>query len=231
MCVTSFFRTMNISIDYISRKFCEYNLQMFAGELPPIEIRISPARSFVGKLRYQKRRKIIGGWSYSDFQLIISNRFELPERIIEDTIIHEMIHYHIMYRGLKDTSSHGVIFKEIMTRINNKFNRHISISVRLPEETLKKDMKRRNNLLCVSRFNDGRVGITVAAQTRFLYLWKHLPLIPNVVSCTWYISENPFFNKFPRSITVKIYRITQSELDANLTDAQPLERYGNTWTM
>lgn len=220
---------MNISIDYIKRKVSEYNSQMFDGKLPPIETRISSAKTFVGKLRYIKKRKITGGWSYRNFQIVISNRFELPERVIEDTIIHEMIHYHIMYHGIRDTSSHGAVFKEIMARINKEFNRHVSISVRLPEEVLKKDMKRRSNLLCVSHFKDGRVGITVAAQTRLPYLWEQLPLTPNVVSCTWFISDNPFFNKFPRSITIKIYRITQAELNENLTDAQPLEKHGNIW--
>ncbi len=213
---------MKVSIEYIEQKVREFNAQMFGGELPPLPIRISLARTFLGKLRYEKKRKLLGGWSYKNFQLIICNRFDLPERIIEDTIIHEMIHYYIMYRRLKDTSSHGVIFREMMKRINEQFNRNISVTVRLTDDIIQKDTRKRMHILCVSHFNDGKVGITHSSRTRFQYLKEMLPKIPSVTNCTWYITDDPFFNRYPRSLTPKIYRITQSELDEHLHNAKPL---------
>ncbi len=213
---------MKVSIEYIEQKVREFNAQMFGGELPPLQIRLSSARTFLGKLRYEKKRKLLGGWSYKNFQLIISNRFDLPERVIEDTIIHEMIHHYIMYRRLKDTSSHGVIFREMMKQINEQYNRNISVTVRLTDDIVRKDTKKRIHLLCVSHFSDGRVGITLSSRTRLQYLCQALPKIPGITNCTWYITDNPFFNRYPRSLTPKIYRITQSELDENLHDAQPI---------
>ena len=35
---------------------------------------------------------------------------KLTTEQIDDVLIHEMIHYSIAYTGLKDTSSHGIVF-------------------------------------------------------------------------------------------------------------------------
>lgn len=219
---------MKISVEYVERKVAEYNSLMFGGHLPPLPIRLSSARTFMGRLYYIKQRKLTGGWAYSDYKLIISTRFDLPEEIVEDTIIHELIHYHIMYNGLRDTSSHGPVFRDIMARINEKFHRHVTISVRLSEEVRQTDTRLRIHLVCISQMRNGGVGITVAARTRLLDLWDLLPQRLDVTRCTWYISNNAFFNRFPRSITPQIYRITQEEVTMNLADARPLVRHGNT---
>lgn len=214
---------MKPDIEYVEQKFAEYNTQMFGGKLPPLPIRLSSARTFMGKLSYTKKRALFRGWTYNNFQLIISTRFNVSEQIIEDTIIHEMIHYYIMYHKLRDTSSHGTIFRDMMAHINSQYHRNVTISIRLPEDAKSSDTKRRLHLICISKLRDGRVGITIAAQTRLKYLWRQLPKRPDVVSCTWHISTNHFFNRFPRSITPRIYIITQSEVDKNLANAKPLD--------
>ena len=43
-----------------------------------------------------------------------NTRVDLPEREVEDTIIYEMIHYHIGYNWLEDASAHGPLFLSIM---------------------------------------------------------------------------------------------------------------------
>lgn len=58
----------------------------------------------------------------------MNTRIELSEDEIEDTIIHEMIHYYIGYNQLEDTSAHGAIFQQVMNAINEKYGRHLSIS-------------------------------------------------------------------------------------------------------
>ena len=72
-----------------------------------------------------------GDWQYSNFVLRINTRFDLPEELIQDTILHEMIHYYIAVNHLRDTSSHGRLFRQEMKRINNEANRHITISYKM----------------------------------------------------------------------------------------------------
>lgn len=120
------------TIPYIQSRFDEFNARFFAGALPPVPIKLSNARTFLGKLTFTKRRKwLFGEWTYSNFVLRINTRFDLPEQLIEDTILHEMIHYYIAVNQLRDTSTHGHLFRREMARINAEGNRHITISYRL----------------------------------------------------------------------------------------------------
>lgn len=120
------------TIPYIRSRFDEFNARFFAGALPPVPIKLSNARTFLGKLTFTKRRKwLFGEWTYSNFVLRINTRFDLPEQLIEDTILHEMIHYYIAVNQLRDTSTHGRLFRQEMKRINVEGNRHITISYRL----------------------------------------------------------------------------------------------------
>lgn len=120
------------TVDYIQSCFDEYNVLFFNGTLPPIPIKLSNARTFLGKVTFVKRRKwLFGEWVYSNFKLRINTRFDLPEELIQDTILHEMIHYYIAVNHLRDTSTHGQLFRREMKRINEQGNRHITISYRL----------------------------------------------------------------------------------------------------
>ena len=120
------------TIPYIQSRFDEFNARFFVGALPPVPIKLSNARTFLGKLTFTKRRKwLFGEWTYSNFVLRINTRFDLPEQLIEDTILHEMIHYYIAVNQLRDTSTHGHLFRQEMKRINAEGNRHITISYRL----------------------------------------------------------------------------------------------------
>ncbi len=214
---------MKVTKEYVEQKFCEYNERIFGGELPALEVRLTSARTFLGKLRYEKKRRLLWGSTYKNVQLVISTRYDLPEDVVQDTIIHEMIHYVILHRGLKDTSTHGKVFREMMSKINRQYGRHVTVRVRLPEDVINKDTRRRQHLLCVSHFVDGRVGVTLASPSRLAYLQRTLHLIEDIRRCTWYTTTNPFFNRFPRSLTPKVYLVDEDELQENIKGALPME--------
>ena len=125
------------SIDYIQSCFDEYNARYFGGQLPPVPIKLSNARTFLGKLTFVKHRKwlVFGDWTYTDFKLRINTRYDLPEELIQDTILHEMIHYFIAVNHLRDTSTHGRLFRQEMKRINTEGNRHITLSYKMDKLT------------------------------------------------------------------------------------------------
>lgn len=219
---------MVATLDYVERKFNEFNHTIFGGRLKPLPFRLSNARTFLGQLRYSRKRSFWGGWKYGNFQFVISAGKEMDERLLEDTIIHEMIHYHILSNQLQDTSAHGKLFRKIMDDINARFGRNVTISHKPTEEEREKDREIRRHLICTSRFADGRTGITIAARTRVFMLWNEIPKFPGVVECKWYSSLNPYFNRFRRSQTVKIYLVDREELERQLADALPLVKEGGT---
>ncbi len=185
---------------------------------------MSRARTFLGQLGYKRKRKLFRGWENYDFVLRISVRMDLPETEVEDTLLHEMIHLYIASQQLKDTSTHGRLFRKMMNSINQQHHRHITISHRKTKEEQEQDTQKRLHLICISTFNTGERGITIAAKSRLFQLWDIMPKLPNVTKTEWMVSYEPFFNRFPRALTPKIYRVKAEELDLHIKNASPLIR-------
>ena len=226
------------TIPFLEQRFAEYNELMFDARLPQVKLRLSRARTYMGQLKWQRSR---GNTLFSqvrklvrlplghhaaptDITLSISTLFDLPQAEIEDTLLHEMIHLHILVNRLRDTSSHGTLFRAKMREINERFGRHITISHRLTEQEREQDVRQRRHFVAVSHLRDGRVGVTVTTPSGIAMLWQRLPLLPEVLSTQWYLSTNIYFNRFRRSRTVKVYLADPVALRQHLADALPLVR-------
>ena len=209
--------------EYIERRFLEFNEQCFGGQLPMVPVRITLARTYLGRLAFKRKRDK----SY-DFVLRISACLDLPEREVEDTLLHEMIHLYIESKQLKDNSSHGRLFRQLMADINRRYHRHITISHSRTAVEQDQDTQRRLHFLCISTFDSGEQGITVAAKSRVFQLWDAMPTFPHVVETCWYATYDPYFNRYPRTLTLKIYRISSDDLSVHLKDARPICRHGST---
>ena len=216
-----------ITLNFVKQKFDEFNEQMFDGRLATPPFKLSSARSFLGQVRYRRKKEADGTWHYYDFEFVVSTKAEVAPSEFEDTVLHEMIHYYILSNQMQDTGPHGKIFVRMMKDINMKFNRNISVAHKSSEAELDNDKEKRRHLVCVTRFRTNQLGITIATKSRLLELWDELPKIPKVAECTWYVSTDPFYNRFPRSSTAKIYAISHQELEAHNTDFCRLVRDGN----
>ncbi len=222
MCI--FVDDMRPTKEYIERKYEELNNLCFDGELPEVAIQMSRARTYLGQLGFKRRRRLLRGWENYGFVLRISVRIDLPEEEVIDTLLHEMIHLAIASRQQKDTSTHGRLFRQMMADINKRYGRHINISHRKTKAEQEQDTQRRTHLICVSTFDTGEQGITIAAKSRLFSLWDLMPHFPKVMETVWFLSYDPFFNRFPRALTPKIYRIEEKTLKEHLKDAKPLIR-------
>lgn len=211
---------MDLTIEHIQQRFQHFNQLIFGSSLQPLPIRLSNARTFLGQLRYHRQRSFGGKTRYSDFLLVISRHAATTPQLLDDTIIHEMIHYHILSNNLKDTSSHGRIFRQMMNDINTRFQRKITISHRTsPEAHSSSDTTIHQHYFCISRFADGRLGITVAAKTRIRHIAIAINRVPEIQSHQWYTSTHPILNRYRRSLTLKVYLITPTDLTAILSTA------------
>lgn len=216
------------TLDYVKKKFQEYNDQMFEGKLQALPFKLSPARSFLGEIRCTRKKQPDGTWNYSDFVFIISNKIDMPQDIVDDTIIHEMIHYYIFSNQLQDNGPHGDLFKKIMQSINVRFNRNISVYHKKTKEDEENDTEKRQHLICISRMRGNSWGVTVASKAKLFTLWDAIPKLPRVVECKWYSSLDPFFNRYPRANSVKIYAISRQDMEEHTKGAKPLIREGDT---
>ncbi len=217
---------MDITISLIKQKFDEYNQQMFGGKLPPLPIKLSNAKTFLGKCCFTTRRGWTGKVEYRDFFLRINTRFKLSEEELEDVIIHEMIHYYILYFKIQDTAPHGKIFQQIMNGINQKFGRHLSISHKsTPEEREQGVDKRvRYHVIAIVNFHDGRKGIKVLPRVLPSILKYYNTVLTNsqVSDIQLYMSCNVYFNRFPCSSAFNVFFKDENEFMPHLADAEKM---------
>lgn len=223
---------MIASIPFVQKTFDRFNAECFEGVLPAVPIVLTKAGTFLGKMEYKSRRDFFGIISsHYDFRLKISTGFDLAQEELEDVVIHEMIHYYIAYRNLPDSSVHGETFRRIMDTINQKYGRHITVRHHgEPEQNLVRNgnTQYKKHYLCVSTFLDGNKGITVCASTKIFELYRLLPKYYDITKMEWYGSIDPFFDRFPRANTPKIYRITEEELTEHLKESVPLKCDGHS---
>lgn len=214
---------MTPTVEYLEERFDTFNRMCFDGALPRIPIKLSRARTFVGRLIYRPVRDWRGRVvRREDFVLRISTYFDLPEAEIEDTLIHEMIHYWIAWKGIKDTSSHGKEFRRIMKEINALHGRHLTISHKSTPEEQDRDTRVRDHYFCVSQLADGRTALTVAAQPCIARIRRAFRWSPSIRSQTWYHSRDPWFNRYPHCRSPKIFPVDPAVLQSHLDAAELL---------
>lgn len=222
---------MKATIPYIERKFEEFNQQMFAGKLPKLPIELSDAKTFLGACVHRKRRLPNGEIEMYDFRLRINTRIDLPKQEVEDTIIHEMIHYFIGINKMEDTSSHGPVFQGIMNTINEKYGRHLTISHKGTEEQNEQayDTKQHWHVVAVVDLKDGKTGVKVLPRVipRILNFYNTISSHNNVVGVKLFMSNNIFFNRFPNSSALTIRYVDKEEVMGYLKDSDTMECDGS----
>lgn len=199
---------------------------MFAGQLPKLPIELSDAKTFLGVCAFKTRKGKDGKKICYDFKLRINTRIDLPETEIEDTIIHEMIHYFIGYNQLEDASAHGPMFLHMMNSINAKYGRHLSVSYKVTKEQREQaiDAKQHWRVVAVVKFKDGRYGIKVLPriQQRIVNYYTKVGSSKDVERVELYMSNNVYFNRFPNSSVLNAHYVDIEEINKNIKGAEPL---------
>lgn len=224
---------MRTTLEYIKERFDRYNRQMFGGRLPRISIRLSDAKTFLGQCVSRVVTHPDGSREHTDFELRISSRFDLPQETVDDTIIHEMIHYFIHYNGLCDSSAHGPIFRSIMQSINIAHGRNITVSHKsTPSERADSDSRRRWHIIAVLRLQDpvsDHIGIKVLPRNtgKVIEYCRRVSLSPQVTAIELYLHNAPYFNRYPSSAALRYHPASLAEITPHLADAKRLAIQGS----
>ena len=223
---------MKATIPYIEQKFDEFNRQMFGGKLPKVPIALSNAKTFLGKCEYKKRRNFFGKAEMYDFRIRINTRIDLPERELEDTILHELIHYFLGCNQLEDASAHGPLFRQIMDDINRKFGRNVTVSHKSTKEQREQlqDQRIRHHVVAVVQFHDGRTGIKVLprVQKSILRYYNHVRRNPEISGIELHMSNDVFFNRYPNSSALKVHLMDAQTIKEHLAEAEKMECDGKS---
>ena len=209
---------MTPTIPYIKERFAHFNSLIFAGRLPEVPVALCAVTSFVGQYRH----------SAGNHLLRFSTAFDLPERELEDTIIHEMIHYFIAYNGLTDRSAHGPLFKALMQSINENHGRAITISRRMSRGEMadaRQAGAKKWHIIAILHFIGGQLGVKVLPRVvpKIIEYHKSISAAPNISRVDLYLHNDPFFNRFPTSTGRRCQAINPDEVDSHLKGAHTLK--------
>lgn len=215
---------MRATLDFIKERFLHFNEICFGGRLPEVSMRISSSARTFGSLSHPRVFK--GKPKASDFVLSVSDRFDLDRSVIEDTVIHEMIHLYIHYFGLSDVSAHGPVFRSIMGEINSRHGRNVTVSRRAAREERDTDRLVRPRLVLVTRFESGERTVTVCSPRCVASFMSVLGRIRNVTGAELYLASSPCFSALPVSRTLKLYTMDPQDLERGLAGARQVEIEG-----
>ena len=211
---------MTATVPYIESRFDEFNGLIFGGKLPRVPVALSHAASYVGLCTFKTRRRPFRSPEHYDFKLRISTRFDLPEAELEDTIIHEMIHYHIRLNGIRDTSAHGKVFRQMMDNINRRYGRHVTVSHRSTKEQREAVLSKRPRLrvAAIVSFKDGRQALKLLPPDERRVQAYHRALMRSgrVSGIEYCQTTDPWFNRYPTSSAFNVLFVPMDEVKEHL---------------
>lgn len=204
------------SVTTLCQWFDRFNTEYFHGELPRPAIELSRSRTRVGTMSC-KRSRMLGRVRLSDFKIRVSTFYQLSERECMEVLLHEMIHYYIAYKGMRDTSSHGRAFCQMMHYINQKGGWHITVSAHMAGHELSDSTKKpRTRLVMALEMRDGRCLLAVVSPSYAKAIRDILLRDRNVAKMQWYLSADEYFATFPQVRTPRA-RVVERSLYAEKT--------------
>ncbi len=203
---------MKASLEFLENRFVLFNHTIFNDELPTPRMHISSARSFMGQFKAQSNTSLFGK-NRLTYHLTLSNRYDLQEKVLEDVVIHEMIHYLIHFRKIKDTSSHGKHFRNFMNEINRNFGRHITVSHKCSKEELESDSAKAHSIVCLCTMTDGRKLVSRVSQSKVFEIHRAFKSWDKVAYEEWYWVYGSYFNRYRRVLTPRLFSVDEEGLE------------------
>lgn len=214
---------MTLTIEKLREWFGQFNALYFGGELPMPRITLSKARTKLGTMRCKRVRRLLK-WVNTDFCISLSTYYDCTELDYQTTLLHEMIHYHIVYHNLTDTSSHGRLFREIMNRLNREYGWHITISS--SHSNLRpaiQSITTTSYIVLALILDDGTHMLSVVSPRWVRAIDAQACRVRRIASHSWYMSTDPYFSSFAKVRTLRARKVSVDDYDAKTAASQPLK--------
>ena len=183
---------MIITIPEIEAQFNKWNEIIFNNSLPKPAFELMQTKSLLGQFKW---RRI--GFDKIGYTIRISVYYDRPIEGYIDTIVHEMLHYYIKFKGIKDTSSHGREWKSMAAKISRKYGLTITrtnlagggASEAVIEKNAGKNVGKYEYVV-VCKMRDGHYGAAVAPSCKLSKLmprfktWRAVDSL-KVVKAPW----------------------------------------------
>lgn len=201
---------MQIDIQWLRDNFRTLNARYFDGRLPEPRFYIGRSRTRLGSLSYKRglvwgrkpffQSGIVVRGGGEAFTLTLSNYFDQTEYQFRNVLLHEMIHLSIAASGVRDTSSHGVVFRGMMQRLNRD---GWDIRVTTPMNGTPKAYTGSDNVirqyLILGIIMDNGKHFLSSVNPRFARsLNLRLQTLPHLRQYSWFTTSDRWFEDFPK---------------------------------
>lgn len=214
---------MKLTVDILREWFRQFDADYFGSTLPMPRIAISKARTRLGTMACRKQRRLLR-WVYSDFTIRISTYYEQSEREYQTTLLHEMIHYYIMYKHIPDTSSHGRVFREMMRRLNSQYGWHITISssMRGKKPSDPQAAGTSTFLVLAITMRSGERMFSVVSPRSARRIDTMACAVSEILDHRWYMSQDDYFRDFPKVRSLRARKVTREVYEQKTAAMQSL---------
>lgn len=200
--------------------FRRLNRDLFGNTLPMPRLCLSRSRSKLGCMSYLREPV---GWHamISDFSIHVSIYYDCDERVYQTVLLHEMIHYYIARNCIRDTSSHGQVFREKMREVNQR-GWHVTVSQDTTGWKVRDGLlRRRRRLLLVIRQKGHDAFVTCVKPSHMADVGRQLTDMDGV-ALSWFTSDADEFQTWPESKRLRGHRVSDAELGRMLELMQPV---------
>ena len=192
---------MTVNIEWIAQQFELFNALYFNKVLPTPLFLVSKTKTKLGWFVHKNRFTFRGFRSY-DYKIGMSTHYQFTERQAQNILLHEMIHFYIAFKNIKDKSAHGPVFKRLMNQFNQEFGWE--------------------RLILAIEQSDGTCFLSVVNPRYALKIQNELKRTTHNLKFSWYKSSDERFSHFSTVRSLRGVKTPRNEFEEVIKSLQPV---------
>lgn len=220
---------MIVTKEWMEEWFGHFNQEYFGGKLPMPEIGLTRAKTRLGQMSF-KRATRWGRTKLYDFKISMSTYYDMTDKQAKSVLLHEMIHYIIGYTGLKDTSSHGIVFRGLMDKLNRTYGWDIRVMTSTKGWKVSEQVKEKKEakgpqtyLMLAIEMKDGKHYLSRVNPKFAQNIELQLRKLRDVHHHQWFSTEESYFEDYPQVRSLRGRRISKADFAGLLNVLSPIE--------
>ena len=211
---------MELTAQILRDWFGQFNARYFGNELPEPRFVVNKARRMLGQFSCKKvRQGLFRGYKTVGYTIKVSEYYDLSEHEYQSTLLHEMIHYYIAYAREKDTSAHGVLYRQWMQRINQD-GWGITISSKTAGYTIRNQREDVQYLLLAIKTKEEKHYLSVVSPSYRKYIERQIMLSSMIIDHHWVVSCDQQYANWSKVRSLRGKRITMEEYERIIGEKQ-----------
>lgn len=218
---------MIVTIEWMEEWFKRFDQDYFGGKLPVPELGLTRAKTRLGQMAF-KRATRWGRTKLYDFKISMSTYYDMTDKQAKSVLLHEMIHYIIAYTGLKDTSSHGIVFRGMMDNLNRKYGWEIRVMTSTKGWKISEQVKAKKEargpqtyLMLAIEMRDGKHYLSRVNPSFAQRIESQLKSLREVSAHQWFTTEESYFEEYPQVRSLRGRRISKADFQKLLHVLKP----------